>query len=216
MKLKIILFMSILIIPVLSSKAQSLSGAVYYLSRYIASDRFKTLKQNVNDVDLVDTLYLRALKYENNDYSEALLALTFTTLPFNRMPLHLPVFGAQINLRLPSVNESLFLEKNKELPSQIFFDSPQNPFGDKDKVAHFFGNAFLSYNITFFNISKFMGILVELFETSFKVGGGLDNRDLITNYIGEFFGKALNINKNLLPSQSFNLYLLLRGFIKIN
>ena len=85
MKLKIIFFISILTMLAITSKAQSLSDAVYYLSGFVASDYFKTLGKNNDDLDLVDTLYLRALRYENNDYSEALLALAFATLPFNRI-----------------------------------------------------------------------------------------------------------------------------------
>ncbi|GBD91489.1 hypothetical protein BMS3Abin04_02221 [bacterium BMS3Abin04] len=209
MKLKIIFFISILTMLAITSKAQSLSDAVYYLSGFVASDYFKTLGKNNDDLDLVDTLYLRALRYENNDYSEALLALAFATLPFNRMPLHVPVFGWRVDLRLPSVGDSLFKKKKVNLPSQVYFDSPKTEFGDKDKVAHFFGNAFLSYNISFFNLSKFMGIFVELFESSFEVGGGLDNRDLITNHLGELFGKSLNKNNKLLPSDAFKIYSLL-------
>lgn len=209
MKLKIIFFISILTLFTICSNAQSLSDAVYYLSGFAASDYFKSLKKNNSDLDLVDTLYLRALKYEDNDYSEALLAMAFATLPFNRMPLHVPVFGWRVDLRLPSVDDSLFNKKKANLPSKVYFDSPKTKFGDKDKVAHFFGNAFLSYNISFFNLSKFMGIFVELFESSFEVGGGLDNRDLITNHLGELFGKGLNKNNKLLPSDSFRIYSLL-------
>ncbi len=184
---------------------KSLSDAVYYLSEFIASNDFLKLKETNTDLELIDTIYTRALKYHNGDVSETLLTLTFATLPFNKMPVRLPALG-KVDLRLPSVDEKLFRKKVKNLPSQIYFDSPPSDFGDKDKVAHFFGNSFLGYNEGFFNLSKFMGIFVELFEASFEVGGGLDRRDILTNYLGELFGKELNKNKNLLPSDVMKLY----------
>ena len=75
---------------------------VNYLIDFINSDDFSNLKNNNSDLDLIDTLYLRGLKFNNNDYSETLLALTFATLPFQKMPLHIPFTGIILNLKLPS------------------------------------------------------------------------------------------------------------------
>lgn len=200
---------------ILAQSDKSLSDAVYHLSEFIASDEFLKLKENNTDLDLIDTIYTRALKYHNGDISETLLTLTFATLPFNKMPVRLPLLG-KVNLHLPSVNKKLFREKVKNLPSKIYFDSPESDFGDKDKVAHFFGNSFLGYNEGFFNLSKFMGIFVELFEASFEVGGGLDRRDILTNNLGELFGKELNKNKKLMPSDIMKLYYLFYTTIPIN
>ncbi len=200
------------------NKAQSnksLSDAVYYISEFVASEKFLKLKENHGDLELIDTIYTRALQYHNGDISEALLTLTFATLPFNKMPVHLPLLGT-LDLHLPSVDENLFKKKIKNLPSAIYFDSPVSDFGDKDKVAHFFGNAFLGYNEGFFNLSKFMGIFVELFEASFEVGGGLDRRDILTNHLGEMFGKELNKNAGLMPSQIMKLYFLFYTTIPTN
>lgn len=200
----VIFLITIFISEVEYCQTKSFEEGVNFLSDYIASEEFKNKTEN--DIDLVDTLYLKALNFYNGDTSEALLALTFSTLPFNKMPVTIPLLNFKINLRLPSANEKLFQRKNKNLPGLVYFDSIDNGNQDKDKVAHFFGNAFLSYNITFLNLSKFLGIFVEMFEETFKVSGKIDFRDLQTNYCGEFFGGSLRNQKDLLPSDFFKLY----------
>ncbi len=190
------------------NSSTSFQDGVNYLSKYITSEDFIKLGENYTDNELVDHLYFFALEYYNDDISEALLALTFATLPFNKMPITIPFINVRIPLRLPSVNEELFKVKKKNLPGIIYFDSPKTGGQDKDKVAHFFGNAFIAYNLSFINASKILGILVELFESSFKVSGGVDFRDLQTNGLGELFGESLIKNKKLLPSEVFRIYAL--------
>jgi hypothetical protein len=51
-----------------------------------------------------------------------------------------------------------------------------------------------------------------MFESIFKVSGGVDYRDLQTNQLGEFFGKSLNNDSNLLPSDFFKVYSLFYFF----
>ena len=47
----------------------------------MASDYFKEISISTNDLDLVDSIYLRALSFNNYDYSETLLAVSFGTIP---------------------------------------------------------------------------------------------------------------------------------------
>ena len=209
--IKIVLISVLIILPVNSiilggNKIPSFEDGVIYLSKYIASESFAELGKLHNDQELVDTLYKRSVQFYNGNISEALLALTFATLPFNKMPVTIPFINIRIPLRLPAVNEKLFNIKKKNLPGIVYFDSRTKGGQDKDKVAHFFGNAFLSYNISFLNVSKVLGIFVELFEASFKVSGGVDFRDLQTNGLGEAFGNALRKNNKLMPSQFFRIY----------
>ena len=143
------------------------------------------------------------------DHSEALLLLTFVTLPFNEFPFELPLINVQFGIPLPSASDSVFNIKTANLPKQFFFDSPKTNFGDKDKIAHFFGNAFLSNNVGFFNLSKFLGILVELIEDAFSAGGFIDFRDVTINHLGELFGTLLNDNENILPSDVLKIYSIL-------
>lgn len=196
---------------------KNLEESVNYLVDFINSEDFSKLKKHNSDLDLVDTLFLRAVKFYNYDYSEALLALTFVTLPFQNMPLHIPYTKIIFNLKLPSGDDEHILTKIKNLPKNIFIDSPKTNFGDKDKIAHFFGNAYLAYSVRIFNISKFLSIFVELFEDAFKVEGGIDNKDFVANHLGYLFGKELLNNPHSLPSESLKLYPIIKeNYLKNN
>jgi len=186
----------------------SLSKSVNYLSQFIASVDFKNLKQNNNDLALTDTIYLRALQFSNQDYNEALLALTFATVPYKEVPLQFPLFNFILKYPLISAEDSVFQLKNKNLPKYFFFDSPQNDYGDKDKLAHFFGSAFTSYNSHIFDLGNLIGYFVEVFEEDFKVQSSIDERDLMVDNLGYIFGKILLNDKNILPSRIILSHLL--------
>lgn len=188
--------------------AKNVDDGIRHISYFIASEDFRNLFQTKTDLELIDTIFIEAVNYFDGDYSNALLALSFAALPFKSMPLSLPILKITINVPLPSVCDSVFQIKLKNLPKNVFYDSPKGDFGDKDKLAHFFGNAYLSYNFDIINVAGFAGIFVEIFEASFKVAGGLNYRDMMTNKLGETFGSVLSKDKNILPSQVLNLYLL--------
>ena len=191
---------------------KDLEEGITYIADFISSDHFDSLSQTNNDLDLIDTLYLRALHYHAGITDEALLTLTFATLAFNKVPLHLPMTNIKFGVKLPAGPNRTFKIKLDKIPRNIFIDSPHTSFGDKDKVAHFFGNAYLSNSVSFFDLSKFLSILVELFEDAFKVEGTIDNRDFIANYLGYHFGKQLLSDQDYLPSESLSIY----SFLKIN
>ena len=184
-------------------------GGIFYISDYIASDDFQKLKSFNSDPELVDSIYSKALQFFDGDYSETFLCLAFGTVPFNDIKVKLPIIGSQIIIPLPSPSKMKFENRTKNLPKNIFVDSPKNDFGDKDKIAHFFGNAFLSYNFGWFNFSKFMGIFVEKVEDGFFVEGGFDTRDLIVNTLGELFGKLVKNNPGVKPSNVLKFYQLI-------
>ncbi|MCW8848810.1 MAG: hypothetical protein OQJ81_02430 [Melioribacteraceae bacterium] len=185
-------------------KGSSFEDGLIFLSTIIAYDSL--FNQIPSDLDKVDTLYKIAVVYYDGNISEALLALTFATLPFNKMSAKIPFMNVRIPLYLPSVNEHIFKKKKNNLPGKVLFNSNYKYGLDKDKVAHFFGNAFLSYNVSFLNLSKFFGFIVEMFESAFQVSNGVDIRDLQVNYLGEYFGNSLRSNKNLKPSDFFKVY----------
>lgn len=178
-----------------------LSSAVNYLSDFVASDYFVELKETNSDLALVDSIYLRAVAFTENDYGEALLALTFTTVPYKKVPILIPVIKEVIYYPLIAADDSTFKIKNKNLPRYLFYDSPKTSHGDVDKLAHFFGNAFIGYSENIFDLSALIGYFVESFEESFKVQSKVDYRDLDVNRYGDQFGKLLNENEELLPSQ---------------
>ena len=202
----IYLFFSILILSTYSYTQQSsLSKGVNYISQFIASDYFVELKKTNTDLSLVDSIYLRVLKFYSYDYEEALLALTFATIPFQKVPLVIPLIKARLYYPLISDCDSIALLKNKNLPKKLFYDTPDDSGGDKDKLAHFFGNAFIGYAENILNLAGVFGYFVEAFEEDFKAQSQVDFRDIDVNWYGVLFGDSLEINKNILPSQAMVL-----------
>lgn len=178
-----------------------LSKGVNYLSEFIASDYFIDLKKRNTDLALVDSIYIRALEFYENDYEEALLALTFTTIPYRRVPFVIPLLKTRLYYPLISANDSISNLKNQNLPSKLFYDSPDNDYGDKDKLAHFFGNAFIGYAENVLNLADVFGYFVEAFEEDFKAQSEVDFRDVDANWYGVLFGNMLEMNKSIMPSQ---------------
>ncbi|HVO75685.1 MAG TPA: hypothetical protein VMT35_16760 [Ignavibacteriaceae bacterium] len=182
------------------SQQSSLSKGVNCLSEFISSDYFKKIKNKTDDLSLVDTIYFKSLEFNKDDISEALLTLTFGTIPYKEIPIQIPLVKCIIHFPLISDNDSVFNLKNRNLPKDLLFDTPGDEFGDKDKLAHFFGSAFLSYNSRFFDFGTVFGYFVEVFEESFKVQSSIDNRDLMVNNLGRIFGKILRKNNRAAPS----------------
>ena len=178
----------------------NLSKGVNYLSEFIASEYFVELKNTNSDLSLVDSIYLRAIEFYKNDYEDALLALTFATVPFRRVPLVVPIIKARIYYPLVSANDSISNLKNQNLPEILFYDTPDDKEGDKDKLAHFFGNAFIGYEENVLKLAGVFGYFVEVFEEDFKVDSKVDFRDIDVNWYGVLFGDMLEINKKVLPS----------------
>ena len=187
------------------SQQSNISRAVNHSSEYIASEKFIKLRSEIGDVAAVDSIYIDAVNYSNGNISEALLALMLATVPYREVPVQIPIVNSIVNYPLTSADQETFNKKNNNLPRYLFFDSPQNDYGDKDKLAHFFGSAFLSYESNIFDIGKLIGYFVEAFEESFKVQSSVDLRDLDVNEYGRLFGHLLKENKQLLPSQIFLL-----------
>ncbi len=212
-RLAILLLFTLLLTNSFAQRDYSFFGAVKNLSLYLTSKEFTDTRGKLSDPQRMDSIFKQALKLTPS-VSEALLVATFATLPFKHFPFVTPVFKTRINIPLPVGPLKIFDKKITFLPSRLFFDSPQTKSGDVDKLAHYFANAFLVYNFNRYEISDFMGILIELFEKNFKVHGFIDAKDLTINHLGAIFGKALRQNKNVLPSDFLVLYNLL--FFQLN
>ena len=196
-----ILFVVITSIPNAFPQQSALSKGVNHISEFLASEYFLELKEDNTDLALVDSVYLRALEFYEKDYEEALLALTFATIPFRKVPLVVPLINARIYYPLISANDSISNLKNENLPSRLFYDTPRDKGGDKDKLAHFFGNAFIGYAENILKLADVFGYFVEAFEEDFKAQSEVDFRDVDVNWYGVLFGEMLEVNKNILPSQ---------------
>lgn len=202
------IFISFSIFP----QQSKLSKAVNELSSFIASDYFTELKKTNSELALVDTIYLRAVNFYNNDYGEALLALTFITIPYREVPIKLPLLNSTLYYPLISADEKTFRKKTEQSPRYLFYDTPNTSYGDLDKPAHFFGNAYIGYSENIFDLSNLIGYFVESFEEDFKAQSKVDYRDIDVNFYGDLFGKILSSNKHTLPSQ----VMLIRSLIKFS
>jgi len=204
MRVKLLAYILILtLLPSLFIFCQQskLSKGVNYLSEFIASDYFLKLKKDNTDLALVDSIFNRAIEFYKQDYQEALLALTFTSIPYQRVPIVIPIIKARLYYPLISSSDSIAELKNRNLPTKLFYDSPDNTYGDKDKLAHFFGNAFIGYAENILKLADVFGYFVEAFEEDFKAQSEVDFRDVDVNWFGVLFGEMLEINKSVLPSQ---------------
>ncbi len=196
-----LIFFLIIYTQAILPQQSSISKTVNYISSYIASEKFIQLKDEIGDLSAVDSIYVAALKFENYNYSEALLASCLATLPYKEVPIVVPLINSVWNYPLVSACDSIYNLKNKNLPSRFFYDTPQNNYGDKDKNAHFFGFAFLSYSTVFFDFEHLIGNFIEAFEEDFKIQSSVDYRDLDINFYGKCFGRLLKKDKSILPSQ---------------
>jgi len=174
-----------------------LSSNVQEISEFIASETFLSIKDRQGELQSIDSLYITALRITGNNIQDALLALTFAAVPYKKVSIH---FLFRFDYPLYSADDSTFQSKNKNLPKYFLADSPQNAFGDKDKVAHFFGSAFIAYTSRVFDLTSTIGYFVEVIEENFTPENTIDFRDLKINKLGEAFGKNLRINNTIVPS----------------
>ncbi|MCZ7613472.1 MAG: hypothetical protein M5T52_08040 [Ignavibacteriaceae bacterium] len=121
------------------------------------------------------------------------------------MPLVIPFINVRIYYPLISANDSISNLKNQNLPAKLFYDTPDDSGGDKDKLAHFFGNAFIGYAENVLKLADVFGYFVEAFEEDFKAQSEVDFRDVDVNWYGVLFGDMLELNKKILPSQIMTL-----------
>lgn len=179
-----------------------LSAEICEISSYIASDGFLAERKAGTDIKSIDLIFSHAVRVCDGDTSEALVAAMFAAVPFNVVHAETPFLHVKLDIPLPSADEETFLKKNKNLPQRLFPDSPLNEFGDKDKVAHFFGAAFVSYAMKSVELTIYIGYLVEVIESVLMVDP-IDDRDLRTNALGACFGKTLREHVPVQPSQMF-------------
>lgn len=207
LKLLPVLILALMLLPGrLQCQVTRLGGTVDSLSKFIASDYFQSLQKRAGSLELTDTLYHHALRLYEGDMSRALLSLTFATVPYKYVPVVLPLIKLHINVPFYAPGDSIFRLKNHNLPRELFYNSPEEDGGDRDKLAHFFGSAYLAYGSGIFDFTKIIGIFVEEFEEKFYIQSSADPRDLAADELGEIFGKTLKNNKEVLPSEVLLTY----------
>ena len=147
MKYLIIVFTLITFQNTFTQQSQ-ISKAVNHISSYIASEEFLQLKNKIGDVSAVDSIFIDATKCTEGNISEALLALMLATVPYNEVPIQIPLFNSTVNFPLTSAGGEIFLSKNENLPRYLFFDSPQINMGTKINLHIFLEVLFFQMNPT--------------------------------------------------------------------
>ncbi|MGB9773884.1 MAG: hypothetical protein ACP5JH_02575 [Bacteroidota bacterium] len=169
------------------------------LQAMIRDERFKTVRALVTDRELVDLLYWQAVIMSDCDIRRGLLLTTLAVMDHWKLGVRAPLVGV---FWLP-----LSLETNEEfrlrvshLPKRLFSDTPSDSLGDRDKLQHFFGSAYLTYGPGGREFADIAGEFVEWGESIFVVGGVNDPRDVAANRRGQAFAKRLLEDPEARPS----------------
>lgn len=175
------------------------------LKDFIRSSEFRNIRTHYGDSKAIDAIYVRAMQLTQDNTAVALLISSLATFDHRLVGVNVPIF----NLFFPLTNESTeeFSERIKNLPARMYDDSPTTPAGDRDKLQHFFGSAFLSYVFESRETSERFGLFVEHGEEVFIIDGVLDERDQRANHQGQQFGLALLENNHRLPSEFLKFYI---------
>ncbi|HLP14916.1 MAG TPA: hypothetical protein VK470_01585 [Bacteroidota bacterium] len=169
------------------------------LKRYIRDPRFRALRALCSDTTAADAIFLRALEIADGDIRHALLVAMFGTMDHYRLGLRIPLLGV-LNIPLTTESDSTFRVRHRNLPGRILPDSAGLRGGDKDKLQHFFGSAFLTYFTNSRSFANLIGNFIETGEESFVVGGANDDRDKYANHLGQEFGLRLLDGEDVVPS----------------
>lgn len=181
------------------------------LRRYLRSEQFTSVRERVGDLRAIDFIFARALKISHDDASEALFICTLATMEHRKVGIRLPIIKLPIYLPLTSEGDSAFQSRVTHLPSHFYSDSPHGGYGDRDKLQHFFGSAFIAYSFRSRSVANFFGDFVEWGEEEFIIDGASDARDRRANHQGQEFGLALGDHPHVSPSDFIQIQLVLTG-----
>ncbi len=170
------------------------------LRDFLRSRTFRAIRTSYGDRRATDAIFVRAMCLTNNNTALALLLCTVTTFEHRMVGIHIPVF--EFYFALSNESQEEFRRRVSHLPSHFFADSPPGEAGDRDKLQHFFGSAFLAFVFESDASADRVGESIERGEGAFIVGGVDDERDRSANRKGQRFGKAL-LDDNLLYPSAF-------------
>ncbi len=139
------------------------------------------------------------MELSNKEVSTALLAVSIAVLNRTDIKPTFPLLGT-IRLPLPAEDSLDAISRISNLPRYIFNDSPQDKWGDSDKLVHFFGSAYLTYEMGTKKLPDAIGNLIEQGEVTFRLDVAADPRDVFANRLGQLFGNALSDGREVLPS----------------
>lgn len=168
------------------------------MKSYVRSDEFSEYKNHYGDLAAVDEIFHQAYIITRGNTSIALLLCTSATLDHYTLGIRVPI----LNIYIPLTDETKeeFQRRVDNLPAQIYPNSPKTKYGDRDKLQHFFGSAFLMYVFESQNAAQDYSEFVEKFEDRYIKDGNYDIFDMKANEDGQKFGLALSNNQKTKPS----------------
>lgn len=169
------------------------------MKRFLRSRTFRRIREACGDLRSVDAIYVRAMQLTDNNTAMALLIATFATFDHRVVGLKIPLF--RLFFPLTDESEGEFDRRVANLPAKLYDDTPLDPGGDRDKLQHFFGSAFLAFIFESGEAARRVGDFIETGEDAIIVGGVDDARDRRANGHGQEFGVALLDNNRCLPSE---------------
>lgn len=170
-----------------------------HIRQYILDERFQVLRNRCGDMRTIDAIYLKSLKIADYNIARALFLSFMAVLEHRTVDVKMPIVSP-LKVPLTFEKDSVFFARMKHLPTHVYSDSPTTHEGDRDKLQHFFGSAYLSYASEAPGFTRAIGDFIEWGEPIFVVGGTDDPRDKYANKQGESFGRDLLVVTTLLPS----------------
>jgi hypothetical protein len=175
----------------------------YQLREYVCSDEFASARRSCGDLHAVDLIFDRAMRLCWNNIGEALLVTTFAVMDHRRFGVSVPPLGALLWFPLSSEFPEDFRRRIRALPRFLYPDTPPGQAGDRDKLQHFFGSAFLTVLTGSEEAADRFGLFIEWGEERFIVGGVNDPRDVRANRQGQRFALRLMSDEDARPSAVF-------------
>lgn len=168
------------------------------LKSFIRSDVFLTYKKQNGDVAAVDLIFQKGKELTRGNVGISLLICAIATLDHYTLGIKIPL----INLYIPLTNETKedYRKRTANLPTHFYSNSPKYPYGDKDKLQHIFGSAFLIYVFESESLAERYSLFVEKIEDRYIKDGNYDVRDMEANKDGQKFGWLLIKNEYAKPS----------------
>jgi hypothetical protein len=184
------------------------------LKSFIRSETFHQIRERFGDVRAVDAVYIRAMQLTNNNTAIALLLSAVATFDHRIVGLKIPIF----NLFFPLSNESFeeFTQRVNNLPARLYSDTQPIRTGDRDKLQHYFGSAFLTVVCESPQPAERIGDFIEKGEDAFIIDGALDERDRRANRQGQEFGLALLIDHHHVPSEFLACQVASKKIVKVD
>ena len=173
----------------------------YRLKDFVCSEEFLKFRRTYGDVRSVDAIFDHAMRLSWNNTYEALLLSFLATMEHRNFGVRLPLLGPLLWVPLTSEFPEDFQIRVRCLPTRLYPDTPPGAAGDRDKLQHFFGSAFLTYTTESNDAAQRVGLFVEWGEEEFVVDGALDQRDIRANMEGQNFASCLLKDDSTLPSR---------------